>query len=89
VRFPYTRSPHTQNPIDEIKNHRASSEEKLLSLISQHLPIYAANFARAVEDINRDSEEKYEVRTLKETLDALVEKGRLKKQPSPLGDIYM
>lgn len=89
VRFPYTRSPHTQNPIDEIKNHRASSEEKLLSLISPHLPIYAANFARAVEDINRDSEEKYEVRTLKETLDALVEKGKLKKQPSPLGDIYM
>lgn len=89
VRFPYTRSPHTENPIDEIKKHRTDSEEKLLSLISQHLPIYAANFARAVEDINRDSEEKYEPRTLKETLDTLVEKGKLKKQSSPLGDIYM
>ena len=89
VRFPYTRSPHTQNPIDEIKNHRVDAEEKLLSLIRPHLPIYAANFVRAVEDINRDSEEKYEVRTLKETLDVLVEKGKLKKQASPLGDIYM
>jgi len=89
VRLPYTRSPHTQNPIDEIKNHRETSEDKLLSLISPHLPIYAANFARAAEDINRDSDEKYEVRTLKETLDALVQKGKLKKQASPLGDIYM
>lgn len=89
VRFPYTKSPHTQNPIDEIKSHRVDAEEKLLSLISPHLPIYAANFVRAVEDINRDSEEKYEVKTLKEALDALVEKGKLKKQKSPLGEIYM
>ncbi|MCR4430237.1 MAG: ATP-binding protein [Tepidanaerobacteraceae bacterium] len=89
VRFPYTASPHTVNPIDEIKNRRLDSDEKLLSLISPHLPIYAASFARAVEDINRRSDEKYEVRTLKEALDALVEKGRLKRQPSPLGDIYI
>lgn len=88
-RFPHTQSPHTQNPIDEIKIFRETSSENLLSLIKAHLPIYAANFARAVEEINRESQEKYEVKTLKDALDNLVEEGKLKKQQSPLGDIYM
>lgn len=88
-RFPHTRSPHTQNPLDEIKLHREATRDELLELIQPHLPIYVANFARAVEEINKASREKYEVRTLKEGLDSLVEKGKLKKQQSPLGDIYM
>jgi DNA helicase HerA-like ATPase len=88
VRFPYTRSPHTQNPLDEIQIHRETSEDKLLESIKPHLPVYAANFARAVEEINKSSGQKYEVRTLKAALDDLVQKGKLKKQASPLGDIY-
>ncbi len=89
VRYPYTRSPHTLNPVDEIKSYRQSSEERLLSLIRPHLPIYAANFAMAVEEINNESDVKYEVKTLKSTLEIMVEKGMLKRQESPLGDIYM
>ncbi|MGI6425740.1 MAG: ATP-binding protein [Tepidanaerobacteraceae bacterium] len=89
VRFPYTRSPHTQNPLDEIKKHRESSEEKLLESIKPHLPIYTANLARAVEDINKDIGGNYEVRTLKVALDDLVKRGKIKKQSSPLGDIYI
>lgn len=89
VRYPYTRSPHTQNPLDEIQIHRVKSEDKLLEAIKPHLPIYAANFARAVEEINKTSGQHYEVRTLKDALETLVEKGRLKKQSSPLGDIYL
>ena len=69
VRFPHTRSPHTENPLDEIKAQRESSEEKLLESIKPHLPIYAANFARAVEEINQDTGANYEVRTLKVALD--------------------
>lgn len=88
VRYPYTRSPHTQNPLDEIKLHRANTEDQLLSSLRPHLPIYAASFARAVEDINRDSGQRYEVNTLKAALDDLVKRGVLKKQPTPLGDIY-
>lgn len=89
VRFPHTRSPHTQNPLDEIQIHRETTEDKLLESIKPHLPIYAANFARAVEEINRDTGENYQVRTLKAALDTLVEKGKLKKQTSPLGDIFL
>ena len=74
VRFPHTRSPHTQNPLDEIQIHRETTEDKLLESIKPHLPIYAANFARAVEEINRDTGENYQVRTLKAALDTLVEK---------------
>jgi len=88
VRYPHTRSPYTQNPLDEIQVHRESTEDKLLESIKSHLPIYAANFARAVEDINDATGQHYEVRTLKDALEALVEKGKLKKQASPLGDIY-
>ena len=89
VRFPYTRSPHTQNPLDELKSRTESREEKLLKSLSPFLPIYAANFARAVEDINSQSQEKYDVNSLKQALELLVERGKLKKKPSPLGDIYM
>jgi len=89
VRYPHTRSPHTQNPLDEIQVQRESAEDKLFESIKPHLPIYAANFARAVEDINGATGQHYEVRTLKEALEALVEKGKLKKQSSPLGDIYL
>lgn len=89
VRYPHTRSPHTQNPLDEIQMHRESTEDKLLEAIEPHLPIYAANFARAVEEINKTSGQNYEVRTLKDALETLVEKGKLKKQSSPLGDIYL
>ncbi len=88
VRFPHTRSPHTQNPLDEIQLHRENSEDKLLEAIKPHLPIYAANFARAVEEINRHAGANYEVRTLKAALDTLVENGKLTRKASPLGDIY-
>ncbi|NLZ53911.1 MAG: hypothetical protein GX892_12355, partial [Thermoanaerobacteraceae bacterium] len=54
-----------------------------------HLPIYAANFARAVEEINKTAGQNYEVRTLKDALETLVQNGKLKKQSSPLGDIYL
>ncbi|HHY04672.1 MAG TPA: ATP-binding protein [Thermoanaerobacterales bacterium] len=89
VRFPYSKSPHTENPLDEIKNRRESSSQELLQALAPHLPIYAANFIRAVEDINKVSEQKYEVFTLKQALETLVKEGKLKKQKSPLGDIYM
>ena len=88
VRYPHTRSPHTQNPLDEIQLHRESTEDKLLESIKDYLPIYAANLARAVEDINSTSGLNYEVRTLRDALESLVEKGNLKRQPSPLGNIY-
>jgi len=89
VRFPYTRSPHTQNPLDELKSRTENREEKLLKSLTPFLPIYAANFTRAVEDINSQSQEKYDVNSLKQALEMLVVKGKLKKKPSPLGDIYM
>ncbi|GAQ24842.1 hypothetical protein TSYNTROOL_13400 [Tepidanaerobacter syntrophicus] len=89
VRFPHTRSPHTQNPLDEIKFYRETSEDNLFDAIKPHLPIYAANFAKAVEEINAAAGANYEVRTLKAALDELVAKGKLKKQASPLGDIFI
>lgn len=88
VRFPHTRSPHTQNPLDELKSMQKSSDDELVSLITPHLPIYAANFAKAVEDINSQSKIKYDVNALKSALDTLVQKGLIKKQDSPLGEIY-
>lgn len=89
VRFPYTRSPHTQNPLDEIRLHRKDDEDELLKVIKPHLPIYAANFARAAGDIQKASGKVYEVNELKSALEDLVRRGQLKVQKSPLGDIYM
>ncbi|NLC63230.1 MAG: ATP-binding protein [Thermoanaerobacterales bacterium] len=89
IRYPYTRSPHTLNPVDEIKSYRQTSGQRILSLLRPHLPIYAANFAMAGEEINKESDVKYEVKTLKSVLEDLVERGVIKRQKSPLGDIYM
>lgn len=89
VRYPYTRSPYTQNPLDELELMRKNAEDELLNLIKPHLPIYAASFTKAVESINAESEVKYEVNTLKQALEDLVSKGKLQKKPSPLGEIYM
>lgn len=89
VRFPYTKSPYTQNPLDELKLIRENVDDELLNLIKPHLPIYAASFTNAIEAINAESEVKYEVKTLKQALDNLVDKGKLQKKSSPLGEIYM
>ncbi|TYP57376.1 ATP-binding protein [Thermosediminibacter litoriperuensis] len=89
VRYPYTRSPHTLNPFDEIKRYRVSAEEKLFGLLEPHLPVYETNLLKVIQALNTGAPDvKLEVKTLKESLDNLVKSGRLKKTDTPFGAMY-
>ncbi|MCG0275067.1 MAG: ATP-binding protein [Thermosediminibacteraceae bacterium] len=89
VRLPYTKSPHTLNPFDEIRHHRKRAEERLLSLLEPHLPIYETNLLKVLQALNAEAPDmNLEVRTLKESLENLVRSGKLQKTETPFGAMY-
>lgn len=89
VRFPYTRSPHTLNPFDEIKDYRRKAQDRLLDLLEKHLPIYDTNLLRVVQALDAEAPDlKMEVRTLKDSLEDLVRSGKVQKEETPFGTVY-
>jgi hypothetical protein len=89
VRLPYTKSPHTLNPFEEIKNYRQKAQDRLLDLLEVHLPIYETNLLKVIQALNAEAPDlKLEVRTLKESLENLVKNGKLKKEDTPFGAMY-
>lgn len=82
VRAAKTTSPHIINPFDELKEKREENIDNLASLIKDKLPITEMNMYDIVKEIEEDSEHEiiFDVDTLQNKLDNLVDEGIIKKR---------
>ncbi|MCK8824493.1 ATP-binding protein [Fuchsiella alkaliacetigena] len=86
IRVAKTTSPHTQNPFDELEAKTKAKEDELYGAIAKHLPIYDDDMLTELKAVNKELEGKMLSRNqLQDRLETLVERGRLKKEDSPLG----
>lgn len=88
IRAAHTTSPHTENPFDELKNISQKEDEKFMQIIKNKLPINGDDFINVVKEIEKDMGITYTVSVFEEKLEALVDKGLLKKEKTPFFNIY-
>jgi len=90
IRVTKTTSPHTENPFDELWSMFAREEEEFFQILQDKLPLSIANMMSVLPEINQGlgKGKALELTTLKEKLESFVQKGRLRKEESPFGEIY-
>jgi len=89
VRYPYSMSPHLKNPFDELIEKSNQEMEEYYELIKKELPIYESNLLRVAKNISSQNlKVVMEVNALKNLLEEMVKKGKIKKEESPFGSFY-
>ena len=88
IRAADTTSPHTENPFDELKNKSKEDDEKFLTTIKDKLPINGNDFINVIKEIESDTRITYTINAFEEKLEALVDKGLLKKEKTPFFNVY-
>lgn len=88
IRAADTTSPHTENPFDELKNRVKEQDDKFINIIKDKLPINGDDFINVIKEIESDTGTTYTINTFEEKLEALVDKGLLKKEKTPFFNIY-
>jgi DNA helicase HerA-like ATPase len=88
IRAADTTSPHTENPFDELKNRAKEQNDKFINIIKDKLPINGDDFINVIKEIESDTGITYTINTFEEKLEALVDKGLLKKEKTPFFNIY-
>ncbi|MBA4495835.1 ATP-binding protein [Paenactinomyces guangxiensis] len=88
IRCAYTRSPHLDNPFDELKQKSNERDERVLQTISAQLPMFDTDLVQAVAQVNRECGLNWDVARLKQELDHLAGSGRLKKHETPFTTRY-
>ncbi|MCX7749445.1 MAG: ATP-binding protein [Clostridia bacterium] len=88
IRMAKTMSPHTQNPFEELKAHMGKEEEDVYQLVRQYLPVMDSSLLKVSIEISKEKMVSMDFTTLKSKLEYLVEKGKIQKKKTPLGDMY-
>ncbi|MGM0471052.1 MAG: ATP-binding protein [Bacillota bacterium] len=87
IRVAKTTSPHTENPFDELEARSAAAEDEFLSAVTKYLPAADNELLELLKSMRQELDDTSLSRNeLKERLDELVEKDKLVKAESFIGN---
>ena len=88
IRAAYSRSPHTENPFDELKSKSKEEDDRFYNIIINKLPINDTELIHIITDIEREIQLTYTITALEEKLKQMVEKGYLSREDTIFGYRY-
>ncbi len=88
IRAAYTRSPHVENPFDELEQVAAERNDKVLAVIEKHLPVFETDLLSLIGEIRRECGLDWDLSRFKQELDRLSESGQIVKHETPFVTRY-